>query len=144
MKRLLIVMFLLLWGAIASAPIHQELILPVDTPICPLKRLSGVVAWVESKNNPNALNRLENAVGLYQIRPIRLKDYNQRTQSHYKLKDCYDPKINKMIWNYYANQFYPTDYEAICKAWNGKGRSNKIYWATVKKRLEKDAKTPLK
>jgi hypothetical protein len=116
--------------------------MPVDTPICPLKRLSGVVAWVESKNNPNALNRLENAVGLYQIRPIRLKDYNQRTQSHYKLKDCYDPKINKMIWEFYASGFYPTDYEGICKGWNGKGKSNQIYWNKVKKRLEEGIKNP--
>jgi hypothetical protein len=87
---------------------------------------------------------LELAYGAYQIRAIRLRDYNQRNGTHYRLKDCYDPKISKKIYFYYASKFDPTDYEGICKAWNGRGRSNQDYWMRVKKRIEYEAKNPVR
>ena len=145
MKRSIIVMFLALLYLSAGCPTYiPTLIIVRKACFKPLETLSISVAWVESSNNPNALNRTENAIGLFQIRTIRLKDYNQRNGTHYKMKDCYDPQINKMIWLFYASKFYPTDYEGVCKAWNGRGKSNRDYWAKVKKRLEKDAKNPLK
>jgi hypothetical protein len=92
---------------------------------------------VESSNNPNALNRTERAMGIVQIRTIRLKDYNQRTSKKYRLKDCYDPNISKEIWNFYASGFHYTQQEQIAKGWNGRGKSNRIYWAKIKKQLDK-------
>ncbi len=45
---------------------------------------------VETKLDTLAYNREERAVGYFQIRPIRLRDYIERTGSKYKLKEMYD------------------------------------------------------
>ena len=37
----------------------------------------GIIAQIESSNNPNAYNKASQAYGLYQITPICLADYNQ-------------------------------------------------------------------
>lgn len=118
------------------APGNKVITIAKLPPISPFKALLEASAWVESSNNPNAHNRLEKATGLLQIRPIRLRDYNQRTGSRLKLKDCYNPDISKKIWLYYASQFQPHEQMQIAKAWNGRGKSNRIYWDKIKKQLK--------
>jgi hypothetical protein len=136
MKKLILILCIAFYGDLAVCPPHKTITIINSPQIKPLEALFAASAWVESSNNPNALNRLEMAYGIVQIRAIRLKDYNQRTGNRLKLKDCYDPEISKEVWYYYATQFHPLDYESISKAWNGAGKSNQIYWGKVKKRLE--------
>jgi len=122
------------------SPASNTLIITTKPPISPYQTLWEATTFIESSNNPNALNRLENAVGIAQIRPIRLKDYNQRTGKSYSLRQMYDPIISKEIWLFYATTFHPSQSEQIAKAWNGKGKSNKVYWRAVKKQMENNLK----
>ena len=97
-------------------------------------------AFIESSNNNYALNRKELAYGKFQVRKIRLKDYNRRAGKHYSLTDCYNPKISDEIYLYYAMKFHYSQSELIAKAWNGRGKSNKIYWSAIKKQMENNSK----
>lgn len=136
MKKLIL---LLCFGIISSiaGPHNEKVIYIEESPVFrPLDALWDASVYVESSDNDNALNRLEGAFGCVQIRMIRLRDYNMRTGKSYKLQDCYNRQISKEIWFYYATQFHHSNYESICKAWNGRGKSNRIYWAKIKKRLE--------
>ena len=140
MKKLIIVTFLSLFSLLGESPPIKTLIIEAKPCFKPLERLWTVSGTVESLNDNHALNRLEMAYGVVQIRPIRIKDYNRRNKTHYKMRDCFDPKISKKIYNYYASKFYPTDYEAIAKSWNGRGKSNKVYWAKIKSELSHNIK----
>jgi hypothetical protein len=135
MRKLLLLLAMSMIPLAGLAPRTKIITIAMTLPIEPFKTLMRATSWVESLDNPNALNHSEMAVGLFQIRPIRLKDYNARTGSRLKLKDCYNPDISKKIWLYYASQFHPEDQEKISKAWNGRGKSNEIYWQKIKKRL---------
>jgi hypothetical protein len=79
-----------------------------------------------------AFNINEEAVGGLQIRPIRLLDYNQRTGKNYKMKDCYDFRISKEIFLYFAKLSGTNDYESIARSWNGSGITTLSYWVRVK------------
>jgi len=137
MKRLLI---LLCFGIICSiagyAPDNNTLTITNAPIISPFKPLWEASRMVESSGDNNALNQLELAFGVVQIRMIRIRDYNQRTGKSYTLKDCYNEQISKEVWFYYASKFHPSDYESVAKSWNGRGKSNRVYWDKIKKQLE--------
>lgn len=137
MKRLLIITYILFIFDRAYSPVNKMILLPVSEVINPYIELYQATTIVESKCNPLAYNETEQATGIVQIRPIRLKDYNERTGKKYSLQDCYNPSISKEIFMYYASKHLPTDYEAISKKWNGKGKSNEIYWQKVLSEMEK-------
>jgi hypothetical protein len=86
---------------------------------------------VESNLDTLAYNPKENAVGYFQIRPIRLKDYNNRVGANYVLTDMYDYDKALEVFMYYVT----LDMESTCKAWNGRGKSNKVYWQKVSRLL---------
>jgi hypothetical protein len=136
MKKLILLLAFSTLAGLAGCPPNNTIYLPNKPPFKPLEALWEATAWVESTNNPNALNEKEMAIGIVQIRKIRLTDYNERTGKNYKPNDCYDPQISKEIWFYFATKFHPYDYEGISKAWNGRGKSNIIYWGKVKKQLK--------
>jgi hypothetical protein len=75
------------------------------------------------------------AAGYFQIRPIRLIDYNKRTGSYYTRKDLFNYKVSEKIFLYYASQIGPYDLEQIARKWNGSGRNTIYYWSRVKKYL---------
>lgn len=102
--------------------------------INPYVEIWKAVCMVESTNNAKAYNRREKATGIAQIRPIKLKDYNQRTHSHYTLVDCYKVEVSKKIFMYYAQKFNPNEYSKIAIDWN-KCRNN-TYWLKVKKYIK--------
>jgi hypothetical protein len=81
-----------------------------------------------------AYNSKEKAVGIAQIRPIRLKHYNALTGKHYALKEMYDTLKAKEVFIYFCNG----SYEEIAKNWNGSGKMTEIYWSKVEKILRKD------
>ena len=137
MKKLLLLLCFGILVSLAGNPAYNETIyIPFSLVYRPYEPLYQAQSYIESSNRDSALNIKEQAFGRMQIRAIRLKDYNDRTGKSYTLQDCYNEKISKEIWLYYATKFHPSDYEGISKGWNGRGKSNKIYWNKVKKRLK--------
>ena len=129
MKKLLLILFLIPLNLFA--PTHEEITIPAGVKIEPYEALIEAVVMVESGGDVMAYNRKENAVGCFQVRPIRLKDYNLRTGSHYKLSDMYDYEKAKKVFLYYCQG----DYETIAKSWNGSGKQTEIYWGKIQKYL---------
>lgn len=133
-KSVLFVFFLLLTTR-AVAPGLKVAFILVSEPIDPYERLIKAVIQVESSGDTLAFNLIEEAIGAFQIRPIRVRDYNQRTGSNYKLKDCCNFEISKEIFMYYARQIGFPNYESIARNWNGSGIKTLEYWEKVKKYL---------
>jgi len=100
--------------------------------INPYLCLWEAVCKLESNNNPLAYNAKEQATGIAQIRPILVRDYNQRTGSKYIIEDMYDVEISKEIFMYYASQLGPYNYEQIARKWNGSGPATDVYWGNIK------------
>jgi hypothetical protein len=135
LKSVLFIFFLLL-SATASAPDFKTVFIQVSEPVDPYDRLIKAIVQVESLGDTLAFNVIEEATGAFQIRPIRLKDYNQRTGSNYKSEDCYNFKISKEIFLYYAKRESVPDYESIARKWNGSGKTTLDYWKKVESFLQ--------
>lgn len=135
MKKLLLIIILGCYSAIAGSPPSNALIIMSNEPINPYLRMFKTVSMVESSNNPLAHNPIENACGVVQIRPIRLLDYNSRTGENYSLQDMYNPEISKKVFLYYASKYKPNEYERIARKWNGRYSKTKEYWLKVKQCL---------
>ena len=90
--------------------------------------LIHAVGTVESNCDTLAYNPLEEATGYFQVRPIRLLDYNRRTGKHYKLSDMYDFDKAKELFLYYCTM----DLEQTAKNWNGSGKKTIEYWKKIK------------
>jgi hypothetical protein len=131
LKSIFLIFFLLL-SASVSAPDCKTAFILVSEPVNPYNRLIKAIVQVESLGDTLACNVIEEAIGAFQIRPIRLKDYNQRTGSNYKSEDCYNFKISKEIFLYYAKRESFPDYELIARKWNGSGKTTLDYWKKVK------------
>lgn len=102
----------------------------------------AALAKVESSNNPKAINKKENALGIYQIRVAYYKDSNVIG----KHTDVYDPIIAKKVVLAYFQRYEPkalknNDFETLARCHNGGcgWRSNKSltdgYWNKIKKNL---------
>jgi soluble lytic murein transglycosylase-like protein len=65
------------------------------------------IAMIESSNNPNAVGRSGDDVGLYQITSICLADYNQMTKSAVKKKELFDPAVNTKVATWYMAKRLP-------------------------------------
>lgn len=118
-----------------SAPDVKVIYLPFAKPVDAYDRLVNAVVSVESAGDSLAYNQLEEAVGAFQIRSIRLLDYYQRTGINYKIEECYNFDISKEIFLYYAKLTGYPDYETIARNWNGSGKSTLIYWRKIKSNL---------
>ena len=114
----------------APKPYHIEI--EAASPIYSYDVLIHAIVKVESDGNDLAFNPGELATGAFQIRPIKLLDYNMRTGSTYILTDMYDYDISKKIFLHHASK-YGYDFERIAKAWNGSGPMTELYWQKVKK-----------
>ena len=102
--------------------------------------LLAAIAQVESSGDPNAVNEKENAVGLYQIRPIYLKDVNRILgYQYFKLADRYDPEYSKQIVSAYLLYYGRNkSLEAMARIHNGgpkgyKRECTKQYWALIQR-----------
>jgi hypothetical protein len=102
-------------------------------PIQPYAKIVYAIGMVEGNCDTLSYNPKEEATGYFQIRPIRLRDYNQRTQSHYTINDMYDYRKANKVFMYYATQYRYDDYKGIAKDWN-KSKTNR-YYLKVKKYL---------
>jgi hypothetical protein len=132
-KFKLAIVFLLL-ASRATAPEIKTLALIESNPVNIYDRLMRAVIQVESMGDTMAYNPLENAYGPFQIRPIRLIDYNQRTGKKYTMKDCFSINVSSEIFLYYARTI-GSDYETIARRWNGSGEKTIEYWSKVKNEL---------
>jgi hypothetical protein len=134
-KKLISVTAMLVLALKAFAPASESLDVIRTLPVEPFKSLIHAIGRVETQNDTLAYNPLEEAVGYFQIRPIRLEDYNNRTGSSYSMKDLFNYKISEKIFLYYAAEIGPYNFERIAKTWNGSGQSTIQYWEQVKKFL---------
>ena len=130
MKKLFV--FFLLFSAKAAAPEFKVFYIMAPKPVDAYERIIHAIVLVESKGDNSARNLIEEATGAFQIRPIRLRDYNQRTGNNYKMEDCYNYQISKKIFLFYANRIGYPDYESIARKWNGSGKTTLDYWEKVK------------
>lgn len=134
LKSVLIVFFSLL-AIRVSAPDIKVTFISIPEPVNAYERIIKAVVQVESRGDTLAYNLSEGAIGAFQIRPIRLLDYYQRTGNNYKIEDCYNFEISKEIFLYYARQTGFQDYETIARNWNGSGETTLDYWEKVKSNL---------
>ena len=118
-----------------SAPDVKVIYIPFTKPLNAYERLVNAVVMVESAGDTLAYNQLEEAVGAFQIRQIRLLDYYQRTGINYTIEECYNFNISKEIFLYYARQTGYQDYETIARNWNGSGNATLDYWEKIKLNL---------
>jgi hypothetical protein len=117
MKRCLL-LFTLFCLQLVGSPPPVTLYIETAEAVNPYERLIKAIVEVECKGDYMALNPKELATGPFQIRPIRLRDFNQRTSSNYTLQDCFDYEISKKIFLYYALQFHYSDVRSIAIDWN--------------------------
>lgn len=115
------------------APVGNSFVILKSAPVEPYKKLIHAIGMVETGCDTLAYNPVEEAVGYFQIRPIRLRDYNKRTGSNYKMKDMFNYEISEKIFLYYASQIGPYDFERIARKWNGSGPRTIHYWNRIKK-----------
>jgi hypothetical protein len=130
-KLILIVILIVLCNKVQNS-IAESLFIHESEAINPIENLIYAIGMVEGRCDTLAYNPVEDAVGYFQIRPIRLRDYNRRTGKNYKLKDMYDFETAKEVFMYYADKIGEDDLERIAKNWNGSGPMTKIYWNKVK------------
>lgn len=117
------------------APKQKSLLIPEPFPIEPYKQLIYAVGMVEGMGDTTAYNELEMAAGYFQIRPIRLEDYNNRTGSQYTLNDMFNYEISEKVFLFFATQIGPYNIEKIAKNWNGSGAKTIEYWERIKEYL---------
>lgn len=96
------------------------------------EHFAWVMAQHESNHNTFAVGK-DDDCGLYQITPICLRDFNQRTKKCYSREDLFNPTINREIFDFYCKG---KPFEKAAREWNGgpngmKKISTIKYWAKV-------------
>ncbi len=82
----------------------------------------GILARVESSNNPKAYNKSENAIGIYQIRLNYFIDATKydKNLAKYEHSDCFNPEISKLVVKAYFGKYSKTnDFEEWARLHNG-------------------------
>jgi soluble lytic murein transglycosylase-like protein len=102
----------------------------------------NALAKVESSNNPKAINKKENALGIYQIRPAYFQD--SRVKGNHG--QVFDPVFARSVCEAYFKKYEKKaldngDFETLARCHNGGcgWRKNKSatdkYWQKIKKNL---------
>jgi hypothetical protein len=128
MKKLIFIILLTIPFQL-SAPPNKCVMIAKEEGINPYENLWKAVCQVETGGNAMAYNSHEGAVGIAQIRLIRLRHYNRLTGKNYTLREMYDTLKAKEVFMYFCNG---RDFETIAREWNGKGRMTVEYWKKVK------------
>ena len=135
LKKILVLTFLLTLVLRVFAPTRLALTVESNSPVDPFRSLIHAIGMVETQQDTLAYNPLEEAVGYFQIRPIRLMDYNIRTGNRYSMNDLFNYNISEKIFLYYASEIGPYNFERIARDWNGSGENTIFYWDRVKQFL---------
>jgi hypothetical protein len=134
-KKAIFLKIFLFLASEAFAPVSNRLIIFHSQPVRPFEQLIEAIGMVETSLDTLAYNKQEGAVGFFQIRQIRLEDYNNRTGNDYTLNDMFDYEISEEVFLYYASRIGPYDLEKIAKRWNGSGPGTIQYWRRVRRYL---------
>jgi hypothetical protein len=129
---------------VAFCPNIKTFYIPTDSPIiskpiytASYEPLIKAIFRYETHNNVLAYNSVEEAYGGLQIRPCRLKHYNDLTGSNYTLQDMYDFNKAKEVFLYFATHdrkgrpVKGKSYEQVAKNWNGSGPMTIKYWEAI-------------
>lgn len=136
LAKLLLTALFFFFGLKSVAPDSNSMIVFQPRPIQPFNELMVAIGMVETMGNVYAYNEIENAVGKFQIRQVRIDDYNRRTGSKYVLEDMFDSGLSEKVFLYFASQIGPYHFEKIARAWNGSGPKTESYWKRIKTYLE--------
>ena len=109
----------------------------------------GIMVWVESKGNPKAFAKREDAAGVLQIRPIMVNEVNRilnlnKDDRFYTLDDRWDKEKSIEMFYVFVDYYHKeSSYEEIARCWNGgpKGlqkKQTKRYWKKVQNTLNKN------
>jgi hypothetical protein len=128
----MVVTFFFSFASVVFAPSNEYLVIIGSQPVEPFRKLIHAIGMVETSLDTLAYNPEEEATGYFQIRPVRVNDYNTRTGSTYSLKDMYNYKTAEKVFLYYASTIGPFDFEKIARNWNGSGPLTALYWDKVK------------
>jgi hypothetical protein len=96
------------------------------------EELIRAVTKVESNDGKYTWNEKEQAVGWFQIRPVRVRHYNALTGQKYTSNDFYDYDLSREMFLFYASG---KSFERAAKDWNGSGPMTVTYWNKIKKHL---------
>ena len=135
LRKIIFILSFLLAGLRVAAPESNLFIIAESPGVQPFSGLMYATAMVETMGNTLAYNEFENAVGIFQIRQVRIDDYNRRTGRNYCLEDMYDPQLSEKVFLYFASLAGPYKFEKIAKAWNGSGPMTELYWKRIKEYL---------
>ena len=124
----------------APEGVRERILIPEPPVVCEYDVLIDAITWIESTHGLNTFNPRENAVGWFQIRQIRVDDYNKRTGNNYKLDEFYDYNFSREMFIFYARMY--NDWETIAKRWNGSGPMTITYWDKVKNRINETLTIP--
>lgn len=87
-------------------------------------RLAEAFAYVESRNNPNAVNKHTKATGVLQIMPIMVEEANRLAgYNKYKLSDRTDKQKSFELFHLIMQHKNPEyDIALACYIWNPNGK----------------------
>jgi hypothetical protein len=110
-----------------------------------LRKTFWAVAWVESRGDPKAHNKPEDAAGIIQIRPIMLADANRIIgYDKWSLADRFDAQKSYEIFRLVVRHYHPNGTpEQWVRCWNGGGNWRKHshltdhYWRKVRAQMQK-------
>lgn len=125
---------------------HKAEIKPI---VRDLEDLIEAMVWVESKGDPKAFAKREDAAGVLQIRPIMVNEVNRilnikKDDRFYTLDDRWnETKSIEMFYVFVDYYHKDSSYEEIARCWNGgpKGlqkKQTKRYWKKVQNTLNKN------
>jgi hypothetical protein len=135
LKKLVFMIFFLAICLGAVAPESKTFVILESPHIKPFTAVMYATAMVETMGNNLAYNELENAVGIFQIRQVKVDEYNRLTGSKFILTDMFEYKNSEKIFLYFASKAGPYNIEKIAKAWNGSGPRTEYYWKRIKEYL---------
>ena len=135
MKRMKLLVLIFLFTLRAFCPMEQVLYMERSEGVNPYERYIEAVTWVESQNDTWAINVHEQAVGSFQIRPIRVDHYNRLRGTDYKTWDFFDYDLSRDMFLFFADRYGPYNIDMAVKRWNGSGKMTIGYWKRVQKQL---------
>jgi hypothetical protein len=134
-KMTILILIINLFTLTLKAPEDKSMVIVSGEVIMPYEGLIYAIGKVECNFDTLAYNPIEEATGFFQIRPIRLNDYNNKTGSNYKLIDMYNYQIAEKVFLHYASIIGPYNFERIIRNWNGKWELTDDYYCKVKSNL---------
>lgn len=134
-KKFLLSSLLILFTFPAIAPDRDDFFI-YDTPaIRPFEPLMQAIGMVETMRNVLAYNEREGAVGIFQIRQVKVDEYNRQTGDKLRLTDMFDYENSRKVFLHFASRAGPYNFEKIAKSWNGSGPMTEFYWSRIKSLL---------